>query len=258
MSRLLRFLRSAAIELWLPALLLLAWWLVSIDSTSIYFPPLSSMLADGWVILTTRFESDILVSLTNFAYGFLVGVALGIGLGVPLGMSSRLHLWFSPLLEFLRALPAIALLPAFVLMFGIGPEAKVAIIAFAVVWPILLNTIDGVRGYDIELRDTVRTYHVRLVDRVFRVVLPATSPQILAGMRLAISLGIILIVASEYFASTHGIGFIELNAARRYQMSVMWGALFILAAMGYLANVLFRFIEEFLLRWHRGLRGVDL
>ncbi len=247
--------QTLLIEIWLPILLFTVWWFASAGSTSIYFPPLERIIGGLGDLLTTRFASDIVPSLRNFGQGLAIAVVLGLLIGTVLGMVPRLYRALQPLLEFMRAIPGVAILPIALFMFGIGPSMKVAVIAFGAFWPILLNTIDGVRSVDGLVREVSRSYRIRLVDYIWRVVLPAASPQIISGLRISVSLGVILIVASEYIASTEGIGYIELQSARMFQMDVMWAALLLLGVLGYVANVLFRLIEHVVLRWHRGARG---
>jgi ABC-type nitrate/sulfonate/bicarbonate transport system permease component len=140
-------------------------------------------------------------------------------------------------------------------IFGLGTSMKIAVIAFGALWPVLLNTVDGVRGVDRLILDVGRCYRIGGWHALSRIILPSASPQIIAGVRISVSLGVILIVASEYIASTEGIGYLELQSARQYQMGVMWATLLLLGVLGYLANVSFRLVENRLLRWHRGLRG---
>ncbi|MCZ9880229.1 ABC transporter permease [Arthrobacter sp. B2a2-09] len=244
-------------EIWLPILTVVAWWTLSSKSTSLYFPPLSRIISKLGEVVTTRFASDILPSLQNLAAGLCISVILGVICGLALGLLPPLYTAFQPLLEFMRAIPGVALLPVALFMFGIGSDMKVAIIVFGAFWPVLMNTIDGIRGIDILVKDVSRSYNIRRRDHLTRIVLPAAAPQIIAGIRISVSLGVILIVASEYVASTEGIGYIELQSARQYYMDVMWAALLLLGVLGYLLNVLFRVVEHRLLRWHRGLRGTD-
>ncbi|MCG2622983.1 ABC transporter permease [Arthrobacter sp. I2-34] len=251
--------RSAGLltEIWLPVAAFAAWWIFSLNSTSMYFPPLARIASELGNILTTRFATDVLPSLQNLGTGLLVSVALGISAGLVLGLVPALYAAASPLLEFMRAIPGVALLPIALFMFGIGPDMKVAIIVFGAVWPVLMNTVDGVRGIDVLVKDVARSYGLGPWNHLWRIILPAASPQIIAGIRVSVALGVILIVASEYIASTEGIGFIELQSARQYHMDVMWAALLLLGILGYAANVLFRVVEHRLLRWHRGLRGTE-
>lgn len=242
-------------EIWLPIAVFAAWWISSAGSTSLYFPPLPRIVTKLGEVLSTRFASDILPSLQNFGLGLGIAVIAGIAVGLALGTLPRVHNALKPLLEFMRAIPGVAILPVALFIFGIGSDMKVAIIVFGAFWPVLLNTIDGILGVDGLVKEVARSYTIRRADYIFRILLPAASPQIIAGVRISVSLGIILIVASEYIASTEGIGYLQLQSARLFQMDVMWAALLLLGVLGYVANVLFRFVEHRLLRWHRGVRG---
>lgn len=244
-------------ELWVPVLIVVVWFVVSQQSTSIYFPPLADILNELWIILTQRFASDIVPSLSNFAIGLAIAIVVGIGVGVFLGLNRMLNRAVHPLLEFARAVPGIAIVPIALFIFGIGSPMKIAVIAFGALWPILLSTIDGIRSVDPLVLDVSRTMRLRRGLHLRQVVFPSALPQIMAGLRISISLGIILILASEYFASTEGIGYIELQAARQYQLAVMWAALLLLGILGYLVNLAFRVVEHRVLRWHRGLRGLS-
>ena len=242
-------------EIWLPILLVALWWFASASSTSIYFPSLQRILAALVEMLTERFGSDIVPSLQNLGAGLAIAIVAGMGIGVLLGLSPRLYGAFQPLLEFMRAIPGVAILPVMLVIFGIGSSMKIAVIAFGAFWPIMMNTVDGILGVDGMTREVSKAYKVRLFDHIFRVVLPAASPQVISGLRLSVSLSVILIVASEYIASTEGIGYLELMSARLFQMDTMWASLLLLGVLGYVANVLFRYVEHVVLRWHRGVRG---
>jgi ABC-type nitrate/sulfonate/bicarbonate transport system permease component len=159
------------------------------------------------------------------------------------------------LLEFFRALPAVALVPAALLLLGIGPKMQVTVIASATVWPILLNTVDGVRSVDPVMNDVARSYRIRRSDRLLRLVLRAASPQIVAGMRTALSIGVIMIVFSEMVGSTNGIGYQLLASQRSFDISDMWASMVFLGLLGYLLNIAFRIFEGSVLAWHRGMRG---
>jgi ABC-type nitrate/sulfonate/bicarbonate transport system permease component len=135
---------------------------------------------------------------------------------------------------------------------------KIFIIAFVCLWPVLLNTIDGVAGVDPTLRETARVYDIGPVDRVLRVTLPAAAPQIFAGMRTALSLALILMVISEMVASTNGIGYFVLQAQRSFAIPEMWSGILLLGILGYVLNAVFLLAERRVLRWHRGSRASAL
>src|ERR671936_2716612 len=160
-----------------------------------------------------------------------------------------------PQVECWRAVPRLALLPiSVVLLRSIGNVQKVAFIAFFCLFPVLLNTIDGVRGIDPTLLETARSYGVRRFERIWRLVLPAALPQIAAGMRNSVSLAVIMMVLSEYFSSTSGVGYVLLISKNTFQLAPMWAAILLIGLLGYLLNLLFLLAERRALAWHRGWR----
>ena len=254
-----RRLLEAALEITVPLLVLVIWGLLSAGSESFYFPPLTSILstfADIW--LFERIGSDVVPSLARMGLGYGAAVLIAVVVGVSLGLMRRGRLVAGPIVEFLRSIPPPALLPFAILVFGTGTEMKVFIIAFVCLWPILLNTIDGVTGVDPALRETTRVYGVSTIDRIRLVVMPAAAPQIFAGMRTSLSLALILMVISEMVASTNGIGYFVLQAQRRFNMPEMWSGIFVLGILGYALNAGFVLVERRVLRWHRGARASAL
>jgi ABC-type nitrate/sulfonate/bicarbonate transport system permease component len=174
---------------------------------------------------------------------------------VALGMSPLVRRVASPIVEFLRAIPAPALLPFALLVLGVGNSSKIFVIAFVCLWPILLNAIDGVSGVDPTLVDTGRVYRIPARDRLTRVVLPAAAPQIFAGMRTSLSLALILMVISEMVASSNGIGYFVLQSQRSFAIPEMWSGIILLGILGYLFNAVFLLLERRALAWHRGARA---
>jgi ABC-type nitrate/sulfonate/bicarbonate transport system permease component len=250
---------GVGLEVTVPLLALVLWGLLSANSDTYYFPPLTDILetfADTW--LFERVGSDVVPSLVRMGLGYAIAVALGIGAGLLLGVSRRVRVAAAPIVEFLRAIPPPALLPFAILVIGVGNSMKVFIIAFVCLWPILLNTIDGVRGIDPTLDDTTRVYGITTGDRVWRVMLPAAAPQIFAGMRTSLSLALILMVISEMVASTNGIGYFVLQSQRTFAIPEMWSGILLLGILGYVLNGGFMLIERRLLRWHRGARASAL
>ena len=250
---------ATVLEVTVPILVLVAWGVASSGSETYYFPPLTDILetfADTW--LFERVGSDVVPSLLRMGAGYAIAVVLGIALGLLLGMSRSARRAAAPIVEFLRSIPPPALLPFAILVIGVGNSMKVAIIAFVCVWPILLNTIAGVTGVDPTLRDTTQVYGIDTRDRIWRVMLPAASPQIFAGMRTSLSLALIMMVISEMVASTNGIGYFVLEKQRTFAIPEMWSGILLLGILGYALNGIFVLIERRLLRWHRGARASAL
>jgi ABC-type nitrate/sulfonate/bicarbonate transport system permease component len=149
------------------------------------------------------------------------------------------------------------LVPAAMTLFGIGFTMKVVLIAFAAVWPTLLNTMDGMRGVDAVKLDTSRVLGLSRPGNVFQVVLPAAAPQIVAGMRNSLQVAIILMVVSEWVASSDGIGFVLSQAQQSFDYVSLWSGIFVLAIIGIVANLLFVAAENRALHWHYGARAVE-
>jgi ABC-type nitrate/sulfonate/bicarbonate transport system permease component len=239
----------------LPVVLVAIWWFASAGSTSFYFPPLSRIFETfGRVWLSDRFFDDVLPSLGRLAAGYLLATVIGVAVGIPIGLSQTLRNMFEPALEFLRAIPSPVLVPIFILFAGIGTSMKVLVIISGCVWPVLLNTVEGVRSRDEVLEDVVRCYRIGPLARLWRFVLPWASPQIFAGMRQALSIGIILMVISEMFAASNGIGFAVVQFQRGFALPEMWSGIILLGLIGFLLAVLFGLIENRVLGWYFGLR----
>ncbi|MCQ9165181.1 MULTISPECIES: ABC transporter permease [unclassified Arthrobacter] len=251
-------LRLLALRTWLPVVLIVWWWLASAGSRSLYFPPLSTILETlqhDW--LGPGLTANLLPSLGKFLAGFLIAAACGIVFGLLIGMSRTLAAAVEPIVQFLRSLPPPVLLPIGILVFGIGAPMNIAIIAFGAVWPTLLNTIDGVRSLDSQVRDMSRSYRLTLGQRVRYIVVPNAGPQIFAGLRTTLQISIILIVVSEMVASVNGIGYYLLNSQQTFAVPQTWAGTLLLGALGYVANLLFLRIESRVLRWHSGMRAAS-
>lgn len=247
--------RAASVgwQLILPVGLLVSWWVWSASAQELFFPPLRDILrtfGDTW--FGSGFAEHILPSLTNFAIGYAGGVLLGVLVGVAIGLIRRLDDATSAIREYLRALPPPAILPFAILLLGVGPEMKVGVIAFGVFFPVLMNTVDGVRALEPTLSDMSRVYSLPWSYRIRYVLLPSASPQIVAGCRTALSLGILLMVVSEMVASTQGIGYFTLHAQRSFAFTEMWAGILLLALLGYLLNLAFGLIERRVLHWQIG------
>ncbi|WP_324652004.1 ABC transporter permease [Georgenia sp. H159] len=240
----------------LPIALVASWLVLSRDSTNVYFPPLSEILTkfrELWIFDLVPLH--VVPSLTSIAAGMGISIVLGIGLGLLFGLSRRLSAAVQPILFFFRALPTVALLPMFIVLLGIGLEMRIAVIIAGALWPILMNTIDGVRNVDATVLDTGRMYQIRGRHRLFSVVLPSAAPQIFAGIRTSLSVSVIVMVASELVGSTRGIGYFILSAQRQFMIPDLWAGLILLGLIGYLLNVLFVVVERRMLAWHTGSRA---
>jgi ABC-type nitrate/sulfonate/bicarbonate transport system permease component len=245
------------LQLVLPVALVALWWRTSESSTTSFYPPLSRVvesLQEDW--LFEQVGSDLLPSLGRFTAGYALAVLLGVGLGTLLGLVPLLRRASQPVVEFLRSIPPPLLLPFVLVVLGHGNGSKVAVIALGAVWPILLNTTDGVRGADPEMLDMARSFGVGGRMRITRVVLPAAGPKIAVGMRTALSVALILMVISEMQGSTNGLGFRVLNAQRSFDSAGTYAGVIVIGVVGLVVNLGFVLAEGRIMRWHRGARGL--
>ena len=212
-------------------------WAWTAGAESYYFPPLGDVLpafADTW--LFERFREDVVPSLSRLWIGYAIAVVVGITLGVRARPRPSLRRMATPVIEFLRAIPAPALIPFAILVLGVENDSKIFLIAVVCVFPVLLNAIDGVAGVEPTLLDTTSVYRIRKLDRLRYVVLPAAAPQIFAGMRTSLSLSLILMVICEMVASSNGIGYFILQSQRSFAITEMWSGILLLGLLGYLFN----------------------
>jgi ABC-type nitrate/sulfonate/bicarbonate transport system permease component len=251
-------LRRVVTGLALPVALFLLWWFASADSTNFLMPPLQKILSvfpDTW--LWERMVHDVLPSLGRLAEGYALALVIGVGLGVAIGSNRTLRAMAEPVLEFLRAVPPPALVPILFLLSGIGSGTKILIIIFGCVWPILLNTVEGVRGVDPVLTDTCRTYRIGGLLRLRTFILRSASPQIVTGARQALSVGVILMVISELKAATDGLGYTIQQFQEGFQYPQMWTGVLLLGLIGVLLSLIFRAVETRVLAWYHGLRAAE-
>jgi ABC-type nitrate/sulfonate/bicarbonate transport system permease component len=240
-----------------PIAILLAWQLWTASAHQPRFPRLSTILVqfrEMW--LFSQFGQHVVPSLVRILAGFAIGSLIGVALGIPLGLSTRARRTAMPHIEYWRAMPPPALLPiSVILAHSIGNRQKIAFIAFFCIFPVLLNTIAGIRGIDPTLIDTARSYGIPRRERIRRIVLPAALPQIMAGLRVSLALAVIMMVLTEYFSSTNGVGYVLLISKNTFQLVPMWAAILLIGVLGYLINFVFLLVERRVLAWHRGWRA---
>jgi ABC-type nitrate/sulfonate/bicarbonate transport system permease component len=248
--------RLLLVEVIVPCALVVIWYVTSLNSTSFYFPPLKTILGNFWSFwLGKGFMAQVVPSIGRMIIGYGLAIVGGVIVGVCVGLSTWAHNLANPLVEFLRSIPSILLIPFGIVVLGVGTSMKVFIIALGCAFPIILNTADGIRSVEPTLIDVARTFKLSGWTRLFRVVLPSASPQIFAGLRASLPLALILMVVSEMLASTNGIGYSILQAETRFVTSEIWGGIIVLGVLGYLVNLVLSVAEGRALAWHRGYRA---
>jgi ABC-type nitrate/sulfonate/bicarbonate transport system permease component len=240
------------------------WELWARSRHSPFFPPPSSILAhmhQTWfsgpathLFLTSNAVGNVLPSLGRILAGLAIATAIAVPTGIALGRSATVTDFLDPLLQFARSIPPVALAPVFIVLFKLGTQMELATIVFGTIWPILLNTIDGARSVDPVQAETALAFRLTGSQRLARLIIPAALPKIFAGLRLSLSLALILMVFSELIGSSNGIGY-EMNVAQSaFDMPSIWSGIVLLGILGYLLNIALLGVEHRVLAWHRGAR----
>ena len=238
-------------QLWLPALVFAVLLIATAGSTSFYFPPLTDVLATLWrELLHGGLVGDLWFSLRNILLGLALATVVGAGAGLVIGEVRTLRLATAPLLDFARATPTVGFVPVIILTLGIGSGPKIFLIFLGSVWPILLNTISGVRAIAPAVHETSRGYRIPWPLRLRRVILPGALPQILAGIRVALSIAVVLMVVSEIYGSPVGLGNFILQSGSSFHVAETWAGTILIGIVGYGLSVLLLLVEHRLLGWY--------
>jgi ABC-type nitrate/sulfonate/bicarbonate transport system permease component len=254
-SRLAWLWHSRAIGVAFIAVLLVLWEVAAASGVlpAMSFPRMSAVLATWWQLMVSgELPGELVPSLWRMFAGYFLGVALGVVLGLLMGYVRFFYNLLEPITEMLRPIPSPAYLPIVILFLGIDDEMKIFMIAFASLFPVLLNTYSGVRSVDPIQLQTARTFGVEGRKLLWQVVLPAASPYIFTGMRVSLAVALIVMVISEMVAASSGIGYFILSAQRGFKIREMFAGVLTLAALGYILNRAFLAIESRVLAWHYG------
>lgn len=237
------------------AVLLIAWellpHLVTISAgTKLFFTTPSQVAAALWTMFATgSIWAPLGVSAAGFAIGLALAIVVGLPLGVMLGRSRALNAMFDPFITAFNATPRLVFLPLLLLWFGLGMTSKVVIVFIGALFPILINTYEGVRNADKLLINVVRSFGAKEWDIARLVVVPNSMPYIVAGLRLAIGRAVLGVVVAEFFGSEAGLGVIMVRAASSYQVDIVFSGLIIFAALSLAMTGVVKMIENRLSRW---------
>lgn len=245
-----------ALELLTPVVLIVLWWFGTSHSKAPYFPPLQKIVvAFRQLYLFATFQTDVLYSLWHFVVGLTAGTVIGFAIGLWLGLSPRARRNVSPITEFFRAMPIVALIPIALVMVGPGLVLEAGLIALGCSWTVMLNTADGARGVDPVMIDTGRSYGLNRAQEIRTVVIPAAMPQVLAGVRIAVGLGISVMVVSNMFANSRGLGAQVAVAQSNFQITNSWAEIIMIGLVGLVITALYNLVHYRVLAWHRGWRA---
>ncbi|MDE2005262.1 MAG: ABC transporter permease [Rhodospirillales bacterium] len=240
----------------LPGLIFLAalatvWQIVAVVAASPGFP--------GFVAVAAALAGDapaiggaLLVTLGRAFAGFAIALVIALPGGVLLGRVRGLRALAEPVIELIRPLPAIAVIPLAMIFFGIGSTAKIAVVVYGAAFPILINAMEAVGGSHPMLATMARSYGLSRFAIMREIDLPAALPQVVAGIRISLALSVLLGVVSEMILSSDGLGTYLVRAQQNFQIARVLAALLVIALTALAVNAAMGAAERRLLAWHHG------
>jgi NitT/TauT family transport system permease protein len=215
-----------------------------------FLPPFSEVMRTGWRLLASgQLVQHVQASLSRSLTGFLLAIGYAVPLGLLIGWNRRLAATVSPFLEMLRNTAALALLPVFILLLGIGEASKIAIVLYSCSFPILLNTVSGVRGTDPLLIKSARTMGLSQLQLFYKVILPSAVPTIFVGIRLAGAYSLVVLVAAEMIGAKAGLGYLIIYAQYNFQIPQMYFGILTITVIGVVFNALLVQLERHFTAW---------
>jgi ABC-type nitrate/sulfonate/bicarbonate transport system permease component len=198
----------------------------------------------------------ILHTLQGWAIGLVIATAIGVPIGLAVGFSELVHRGLRPIIEFLRPVPSVALIPLAILVYGTGLEAKVFLVVYAATWPILVQTMYGARDIDPVQRETARAFRIPWWQRTSQVLMPSALPYIATGLRIASATALILAVTAELIIGSAGLGRSITIARAGGAVELMYALIITTGLLGWALNSAFAAVERRLLHWHPSHREV--
>lgn len=244
--------RGIALRTVAPAALLALWQIagsagwVSADALP---PPSVIVAAFQELIVSGELQSAIPTSLARSLVGLVLGACTGLSLGLFAGLWRIGEGLFDAPLQMLRTIPFIAMIPLFIIWFGIGEDAKIALIYAATIFPVYLNTYAGVRGVDRKLIEAGQVFGLSHLDIAVRIILPTALPSILIGLRYAAGVALLALVAAEQINARSGIGYILLNANQNQRTDIVLAGIIVYAMLGIGIDLVMRWVERISLPW---------
>jgi len=218
--------------------------------TKLFFTTPSQVVGTLWTMFATgSIWTPLGVSASGFGLGLAFAIVVGLPLGVLIGRSRTLNAMLDPFITAFNATPRLVFLPLVMLWFGLGLWSKVIIVFIGALFPILINTYEGVRNADKTLINVVRSFGASEWDIARLVVVPNAMPYILAGLRLAIGRAVLGVVVAEFFGSESGLGVMMVQAAGRYQVDVVFSGLIVFAVLSLALSAMVQLLENRLNRW---------
>jgi NitT/TauT family transport system permease protein len=235
-----------------PVILLAIWEMAALAGRvdTRFFPAPSSIFqALGRMIQTGELWEHLSISLQRIAIGFTIGAVPGVIIGLAMGLFGPIRAIIQPLVDGTFPIPKIAVLPLFIMIFGIGEESKYAIIAVAVIYLVLINTAAGVRNIEKIYLDVGKNFHASRLMMFTDIALPGALPMIVTGLRLGMGVALLVIVAAEFVGARSGIGYIIWTSWQVFQVEKLYVGLLVIALVGFGSAILLSWLERVLIPW---------
>lgn len=242
-----------------PAILiafLLVWhFYVTWFNVSKFIVPPPAAVAESFVELLTSRSTlyHAWITLYETLVGFVLATVIGVGLGAVLGKTPWLEQALNPFIVATQVVPKVALVPLFILWFGFGPEAKIVVAAVLAFFPILTNTVLGVKSVDLGHKDVMTVLNARRWQRFVTLELPSALPAVLAGMEVGVVLAIIGAVVGEYLGGSTGLGHLAVAALNDYKVGALFAIILLLTLIGFALYVLVGTLKHFVIPWHESV-----
>lgn len=191
----------------------------------------------------------IMATVWRMLAGWLLASMIGIAVGACIGSSRRLHQLLGPTLEFLRPLPASATIPIFIVLMGLSEAMILSVIAFGAVWPMLLATVHGFEAVEPQLYEVAKILQLSRRDIVFKIGLPSAAPDIISGLRLSLTVALILTVVCEMLVGVDGLGSWTLVSARAFRSPDLYAGVVLLGIIGYVGAAALSLLAGRILVW---------
>ncbi len=216
----------------------------------VFLPPFSEVIDEWWALfISGDIWANTKASLTRAGAGFTLAIAIALPLGLLIGWFRQLAELLNPLLELFRNTAPLALLPVFVLILGIGESSKIGIVTYGCVWPILLNTVSGVKNVEPLLIKSARSMGLSSPRLFQKVILPAAVPTVFTGIRLAGAYAILILIAAELVGAKAGLGYLINYAQSNFDIPEMYAGIITISAIGLGINYLLLTLERRFSRW---------
>jgi ABC-type nitrate/sulfonate/bicarbonate transport system permease component len=235
-----------------PILLLLLWQFGAVVGwiDTRFFPSPSAIFAEAWaMILSGELWTHFSISLQRIVIGYCIGAVPGVLIGLAMGLFGPIRAIIQPLVDATFPIPKIAVLPLFIMVFGLGEQSKYAIIATAVIYLVLINTAAGVRNIDKIYLDVGKNFGASNWMMFTDIALPGALPLVVAGLKLGMGIALLVIVSAEFVGARSGIGYLIWTSWQVFQVEKMYVGILVTALLGFGSAILLNYLERVLIPW---------